>query len=185
MVKQRIIVSFASRVPKKEEVKILIDKARKEETKKAISLAFNKGLKINQILEQVNVPRRTLQERLRRISIKEFNINFTFETIRQRCLLELFNKGYSPEYISKFLGYSRKDMAIMRRREAGYISNKIRLSVLRRDNFSCVFCKSNKVLEIDHIIPVSKGGKSNKNNLQTLCRACNSGKGVTRVYETK
>ena len=31
-------------------------------------------------------------------------------------------------------------------------------------------------LEVDHIVPVSKGGKSTMDNLQTLCERCNRGK---------
>ena len=31
-------------------------------------------------------------------------------------------------------------------------------------------------LEVDHIIPISKGGKSVMDNLQTLYKSCNRGK---------
>lgn len=31
-------------------------------------------------------------------------------------------------------------------------------------------------LEVEHIIPVSKGGKTGMKNLQTLCETCNRGK---------
>ncbi|HJB68761.1 MAG TPA: HNH endonuclease [Candidatus Fournierella excrementigallinarum] len=33
------------------------------------------------------------------------------------------------------------------------------------------------MLEIDHIIPVSKGGRTEEDNLQTLCWKCNRSKG--------
>ncbi|MBN1556191.1 MAG: HNH endonuclease [Phycisphaerae bacterium] len=60
---------------------------------------------------------------------------------------------------------------------------KLRLKVLQRDNFKCVFCgaspanQSNIQLHIDHIKPFSEGGKTEYNNLQTLCQNCNWGKG--------
>lgn len=62
------------------------------------------------------------------------------------------------------------------------VSLKMRMSVLKRDGYRCVKCgvspKINKsvTLEIDHIVPVSKGGASTLDNLQTLCFDCNQGK---------
>ena len=55
----------------------------------------------------------------------------------------------------------------------------IRESILVRDNFTCCKCgnsqykEPNLLLEVDHIIPISKGGKTEPNNLQTLCWRCN------------
>lgn len=59
------------------------------------------------------------------------------------------------------------------------ISKKTRFEVFKRDFFTCQYCnaKPPKVpLEIDHIIPVSKGGKNNIDNLLTACFDCNRGK---------
>jgi 5-methylcytosine-specific restriction endonuclease McrA len=62
------------------------------------------------------------------------------------------------------------------------VSPKIRRQVLSRDGFKCKECGAmpsehrDVWLEIDHIIPVSKGGTNSMDNLQTLCDACNSGK---------
>lgn len=60
-----------------------------------------------------------------------------------------------------------------------YISTSIRVDVFKRDNFRCVFCGATSKqtqLQVDHIIPVSKGGSNDLNNLQTLCWECNRGK---------
>lgn len=68
------------------------------------------------------------------------------------------------------------------------ISNKMRFDVFKRDNFICKYCgkgtKDGIVLNVDHIIPVSKGGKNESENLITSCFECNSGKKAT-LLESK
>jgi len=61
-----------------------------------------------------------------------------------------------------------------------YVPEETRQAVLARDKHACVFCSATKNLEIDHIIPVSKEGTSQVDNLQVLCRSCNRKK-RTRV----
>lgn len=41
----------------------------------------------------------------------------------------------------------------------------------------CVICLSDKRIEVDHITPLSKGGTNSIDNLQPLCKSCNSAKG--------
>jgi hypothetical protein len=53
------------------------------------------------------------------------------------------------------------------------VSDAIRAAVMIRDGARCRRCGSARNLEIDHIVPVSKGGTSEELNLQTLCRRCN------------
>lgn len=63
------------------------------------------------------------------------------------------------------------------------IPDRLRLRVLSRDGFSCVFCGRSPAMErgvslhIDHKIPFSAGGETVFENLQTLCQECNLGKG--------
>lgn len=63
-----------------------------------------------------------------------------------------------------------------RKVERGLMSYKLRWEILKRDNFLCGLCGGKDRLEVDHIIPVSKGGKTEKSNLRTLCYPCNHGK---------
>ena len=58
--------------------------------------------------------------------------------------------------------------------ERGKITNKIRFAIYARDGHRCRNCGSDYDLEIDHIFPISKGGKSTYDNLQTLCHRCNA-----------
>ena len=59
----------------------------------------------------------------------------------------------------------------------------LRYSILQRDGFRCVLCDStvedNGVkLHAGHIMPISKGGKTEPSNLRTLCDRCTFGKGA-------
>ena len=58
------------------------------------------------------------------------------------------------------------------------IPGSLRTAVFERDMYRCVKCGDHKDLSADHIHPESKGGKATFDNLQTLCRPCNSRKGA-------
>jgi hypothetical protein len=70
--------------------------------------------------------------------------------------------------------------------ERSKLTPTLRMEILKHDNFRCCLCgKSPKdgvtELHVDHIIPISKGGTSTENNLQTLCCDCNIGKRCTII----
>ena len=60
------------------------------------------------------------------------------------------------------------------------VSEQVRYDVLKRDEGRCVLCgasgRDGVRLEVDHIVPRSKGGSNEPVNLQTLCAHCNRGK---------
>lgn len=60
------------------------------------------------------------------------------------------------------------------------MSDALRYKVLSRDSFRCQICGATQAdgikLHVDHIMPVSKGGKTELSNLRTLCERCNMGK---------
>ncbi|MCZ2483911.1 HNH endonuclease [Aquirufa nivalisilvae] len=63
------------------------------------------------------------------------------------------------------------------------MTSELREKIKNRDNYCCKKCsisisdEKNLLLEIDHIIPLSKGGVTTEENLQTLCWRCNRTKG--------
>lgn len=60
------------------------------------------------------------------------------------------------------------------------ISGKTRLDVFERDDYRCQMCgrtvEDGIKLYIDHIVPFSKGGSNDMDNLQVLCHECNLAK---------
>lgn len=62
----------------------------------------------------------------------------------------------------------------------------LRFSILERDGFACKSCgrtprEDGIKLHVDHILAIDNGGKTVPENLHTLCKDCNLGKGTKRV----
>lgn len=67
------------------------------------------------------------------------------------------------------------------------LSKSTRFEVFKRDKFTCKYCGAKApdvILEVDHIVPVAKGGKNNMLNLVTACKACNGGKSDKTLCDT-
>ena len=72
----------------------------------------------------------------------------------------------------------------MRHNEIGtHRYRKQRLRVLARDGYMCQLCgTTEEPFHIDHIVPRSKGGTADMDNLQVLCKRCNLLKGDKSVF---
>jgi hypothetical protein len=65
-----------------------------------------------------------------------------------------------------------------------YVSEQIRVALLSAAQHRCASCPATEHLEIDHIVPISKGGTGEVDNLQVLCRKCNRKKRALLRGET-
>lgn len=57
--------------------------------------------------------------------------------------------------------------------------------IYKRDNYECVYCGSTRHLTLDHVIPKSRGGRNDWNNLVTSCQKCNLKKADRTPEEAK
>lgn len=79
---------------------------------------------------------------------------------------------------------SKLTMSAFKKEQRLLMTGKLRQAIKERDNYTCKICgnsiydEPNLLLEIDHIIPVAKGGVTEESNLQTLCWKCNRTKGA-------
>lgn len=63
-----------------------------------------------------------------------------------------------------------------------------RVNIYMRDSWTCQYCtkkKATKELTFDHVVPTSRGGKTNWDNIVTACRPCNLKKADKTPEEAK
>lgn len=58
-----------------------------------------------------------------------------------------------------------------------------RFNVYLRDGFACQYCGSPEDLTFDHVVPVSRGGRTSFENVVAACATCNSRKGALTPRE--
>lgn len=89
------------------------------------------------------------------------------------------------ENLNRFINYLSETIKFKKSAagQRALMTSSLRQKIMRRDNYTCKICgvstyvEPNLLLEIDHIIPVSKGGLTTEDNLRTLCWKCNRKKG--------
>lgn len=118
-----------------------------------------------------------------KVKIKLYCAKMNGEVVRNKA--QTFDRAEVMNLIDRLNdrnGYYYNDRGIwdsLCRVERGKVSNKLRIRVYERDGYKCRYCGRSEdecKLEIDHIKPISKGGKSTYDNLQTLCEDCNKQK---------
>ncbi len=72
---------------------------------------------------------------------------------------------------------------IVREDKNRYVPGRIKQIILRRYDSRCRVCGTSSNLQIDHVIPIDRGGTNDIRNLQILCGRCNLQKGVNIISE--
>ena len=84
------------------------------------------------------------------------------------------------QFLAEKYKYSEDYNTSYKQHQRSLMTRKMRYEILKRDHFRCTICGASVAdgakLEVDHIKPISKGGKTEPNNLRTLCQSCNRGK---------
>ena len=108
-------------------------------------------------------------------------MNYSAKGYCKNCKNEFEKEHPSKRYCSDecyFLAQKNRNVIIAR------------FDIFNRDNFTCFYCGKNpqehKIsLDVDHIIPLSKGGNNSIDNLVTSCHECNSCKNDKMLSDDK
>jgi hypothetical protein len=113
---------------------------------------------INKILESISKLQKS----------KLFNLEWILEKEKQ---IDCFNKELQDRLLRK-INQPRIDAC-------KFTSLKeVKDFIYLKYGKKCLCCGSEKNISLDHIIPIKKGGKNTLDNLQPLCKSCNSKKGI-------
>ena len=95
----------------------------------------------------------------------------------EKSIIELCKYGFLVE--TEEAPRAEKTTSKELREKAGFgdrYVDQLTKDLIHLRDVNCVYCGATENLEIDHVFPVSKGGNSEPENLQLLCRSCNRSK---------
>jgi len=116
--------------------------------------------------------RKMFKSRIRRFNPNDYPTSIPREITDMSCTLF----GHICPVVFVAEGFTE---TLEPRRRGRYIPFKIKMRVVRRDNYTCQHCGKHLLdneVEFDHIIPISKGGSSEESNIRLTCFGCNRDK---------
>lgn len=113
---------------------------------------------------------------------KQKNYIKTSDKVPKQCLKAQYSyESLKNRYILlSSINYEMTIKDYINKNQRNLMTPKLREQIAKRDNYTCQLCgkymPDGVGLQIDHIKPISKGGKTIISNLQVLCSKCNSKK---------
>ena len=162
-----------------------------EQVSRFLNAERNLDSRYNRIIRSINPPHFIMKhyqlEFLHLIEVSLPDISFEFPTYTFQYVSAGGNSSQTTsitlneETIEMLIEYMDEQVKYKNSAKAqrSLMTKKLREYIKRRDNYTCQSCSASTaqqdllLLEVDHIIPVAKGGLSTEDNLQTLCWKCN------------
>lgn len=162
-----------------------------EQVSRFLNAERNLDSRYNRIIRSINPPHFIMKhyqlEFLHLIEVSLPDISFEFPTYTFQYVSAGGNSSQTTsitlneETIEMLIEYMDEQVKYKNSAKAqrSLMTKKLREYIKRRDNYTCQCCGASTaqqdllLLEVDHIIPVAKGGLSTEDNLQTLCWKCN------------
>ncbi|WP_337814467.1 HNH endonuclease signature motif containing protein [Intestinibacter sp.] len=134
-----------------------------------------------------------IQRLSRKLGFKDIDLKDSyFPTYTFRCISKYgkitgaFDVVFDLKELEEFIKYLLQKIKFKKSvaGQRALMTPKLREKIKERDGYTCQICglsnkdEPNLLLEIDHIIPLSKGGMTTEGNLQILCWRCNRSKGA-------
>jgi 5-methylcytosine-specific restriction endonuclease McrA len=92
-------------------------------------------------------------------------------------------KRYKVNHPDRIREVNRRTKALRRRNERKQWTPKDWGRLVERYNGCCAYCGEKKELTLDHVVPVSRGGRHAAGNFLPACRSCNSSKSSKFLVE--
>lgn len=110
------------------------------------------------------------QDHEKRIFVIDY-ITFQYGNLSYNCKPHLPVIKLLQKYGIDFETIDEDNLTIKQQRKR--LTNAAKEKIFIRDKYECQYCGSKEDLEVDHIIPLSKGGNNEDDNLITACHTCN------------